>query len=347
MVTPMQDPTQAMDEDSARPAAGARAWIISDGKAGHEALCLGVAEALGLAVEWKRVAPSGIWKTLAPWGPVAPRERFAEPGTAFAPPWPQYAFAAGRTTTPYIRALKKKAGLKIYTVIMMDPKTGPGTADLFWVPEHDKRRGPNVIATLTAPHPLSPARLAEIRSRPDAAIDALRAPRVAILVGGPNERYGYPPAVIGKFATLVRSLVDLGAGLMITVSRRTPPDLVAALDAAVAGTGAIFWKGEGSNPYPQFLAHADAFIVTADSINMTGEAAATGKPIYVFEPEGGAAKFDAFHAALRVKGVTRPAPDRFTGLEPWSYTPLYAAKAIADEIALRWQRRCTMLPGLT
>lgn len=327
--------------------AGARAWIISDGKAGHEALCLGVAETLGLAVEWKRVAPAGLWKTLAPWGPVAPGERFGEPGTAFAPPWPQFAFAAGRTTTPYIRALKKKAGFKTFTVIMMDPRTGPRTADLFWVPEHDWRRGPNVIATLTAPHPLSTARLADIRSRPDAAIDALRSPRIAVLVGGPNERYRYPPPVNDKLAALVRSLVELGAGLMITVSRRTPPDLVAALDRAVQGAGAIFWKGEGPNPYPQFLAKADAFLVTADSINMTGEAAATGKPIYVFEPEGGAAKFEAFHAALRGKGVTRLAPDRFETLGTWSYQPLYAADIIAAEIERRWQRRRSMLGGLT
>lgn len=343
----MQNSGPVTDEGKARPLAGARAWIISDGKAGHEALCLGVAEALGLAVEWKRIAPSGIWKTLAPWGPVAPRERFGQPGTPFAPPWPQIALAAGRTTTPYIRALKKKAGLKTFTVVMMDSKTGPRTADLFWVPEHDKRRGPNVVSTLTAPHPLSPARIADIRSRSDAAIDALNAPRLAVLVGGPNDRYRYSPQVIDRLATLVRSAAELGAGLMITVSRRTPPELVAALDRAVKDARAIFWKGEGRNPYPEFVAKADAFLVTADSINMAGEAAATGKPIYVFEPDGGAEKFNAFHAAMSDRGITRAAPDRFIAIGEWSYTPLYAASAVADEISLRWHRRKAMLAGLT
>ena len=47
------------------------AWIFSDGKAGHEAQCLGVVEALGLEAEIKRVSPSGIAKWAAPWGPVA------------------------------------------------------------------------------------------------------------------------------------------------------------------------------------------------------------------------------------------------------------------------------------
>ncbi|MCC7251006.1 MAG: mitochondrial fission ELM1 family protein [Hyphomicrobium sp.] len=342
----MHTSTQAAD-DRARPLVGAKAWIISDGKAGHEAMTLGVAEALGLAVEWKRVAPTGLWRTLAPWGPVAPRERFGAPGTPFAPPWPDIALAAGRATTPYIRALKRKAGVKTYTVVLMDPRTGPGTADLIWVPEHDKRRGPNVIATPTAPHRFSAERLAELRGAPDAAIAALKAPRIAVLVGGPNDRYLYPRPVVDRLATLVRSLADLGAGLMLTVSRRTPADLVAALDAALAGADAIFWKGDGPNPYPQFIAHADAFLVTADSVNMAGEAAATGRPIYVFEPDGGAAKFAAFHAALRAKGIARAAPARFERIESWSYPPLDAASVIADEIARRWQRRRTMLPGLT
>ncbi|AHB48745.1 hypothetical protein W911_10620 [Hyphomicrobium nitrativorans NL23] len=322
-----------------RAMAGAKAWIISDGKAGHEALCLGVAEALGLDVEMKRIRPSGIWTAMAPWGPVSPAERFGRAGSLFAPPWPPIAFAAGRTTTPYIRALKRRAGLKTYTVVMLDPKTSPATADLFWVPQHDKRRGANVVTTLTAPHRFSARRLADIRAEPDAAIGALRSPRVAVLVGGPNERYLYPEPVIGRFQDVVRSLAMLGAGLMITTSRRTPNALVTALEALQRETGALLWTGEGPNPYPAFLAGADAFLVTADSVNMAGEAAATGRPIYVFEPEGGAEKFKVFHAALHDLGVTRPAPERFETLETWSYPALDAAQSIAAEIEHRWQRR--------
>lgn len=328
-----------MGEVGVGPLAGAPAWIISDGKAGHEALARGVAEALGASVTIKLVAPSGLWKALAPWGPVAPAERFGDADSDFAPPWPRIAFAAGRTTTPYIRTLKRKAGLATYTVILMDSRTGPSTADLFWIPEHDRRRGPNVVTTLTAPHPFTAARLDSLRRSPDPAVAALPAPRVAVLVGGPNDRYRYTPAVNARLATLVRSMADLGAGLMLTVSRRTPKELVDALDMAVESASAIFFKGEGPNPYPQFLANADAFVVTADSINMVGEAAATGKPIFVFEPEGGAPKFSAFHAALRAKGVTRPAPDRLTALDGWTYAPLHAAETIAAEIVRRLERR--------
>lgn len=327
--------------------AGAKAWIISDGKAGHEALCLGVAQALGLTAELKHIAPRGLWKAMAPWGPVSPAELFGRPGTPFAPPWPPIAFAAGRTTTPYIRALKRRAGLKTFTVVMLDPKTGRGSADLFWVPEHDARRGPNVVTTLTAPHAYSAERLANLRAHPDPLLAHLDTPRVAVLVGGPNDRYLYPEPVIRRFSALVQSLASLGAGLMMTVSRRTPPPLVEALKGIADGTGAVLWTGEGPNPYPSFLAEADAFLVTADSVNMAGEAAATGRPIYVFEPDGGAAKFTAFHSALRERGVTREAPESFTSLDAWSYAPLNAADTIAHEIEQRWQRRKSLLTGLT
>jgi uncharacterized protein len=105
----------------------------------------------------------------------------------------------------------------------------------------------------------------------------------------------------------------------------------------------VFWDGVGENLYPYFVAHADAFIAPADSVNMTGEPCATGKPVYVFEPEGGSRKFARFHDALRRHGATRPLPARFERLEPWRYPPIHSAEAIATEIARRWLKRRQML----
>ena len=93
------------------------------------------------------------------------------------------------------------------------------------------------------------------------------------------------------------------------------------------------------------LAHADRFVVTADSINMSGEPAATGRPIHLFTPSGGSDKFQRFHQALARHGVTRPLSDEITALEDWSYAPLYAADDIALAVAERWQRRRAMLSG--
>lgn len=326
--------------------AGQRAWIFTDGKAGHEAQCLGVAEALGLAVEMKPVAPSGPFKLAAPWAPVSPQERFGRVGSRFAPPWPAFAFATGRTTIPYIRALKRRAGLQTFTVVLMDPRTGPATADLIWVPGHDRLRAANVITTPTAPHRFPPERLAALRAGTPEALAQLPSPRVAVLIGGPNANFHYGAEETGRLVAALSALAASGAGLMITPSRRTPEPVRAALDRLASPGRVLVWDGSGDNPYPHFLAAADAFVVTADSVSMTCEAASTGKPIYVFMPAGTSQKFQRFHEALIRHGATRVLPEPVAGLESWSYPPLDSASVIAGEIARRWQARQRFVPGL-
>lgn len=326
---------------------GAPAWIISDGKAGHEGQSLGVAEALGLDVQMRKVSPSGLFKFMAPWGPPPPSDLPHRLNSPLAPPWPQIAIAAGRTTIPYIKALKRQAGLAVYTVILMDPRTSANAADLIWVPEHDGRHGPNVIRTFAAPHRFSAARLLRLRSAPPPAIQALPSPRIACLVGGPNGDYTYTDADIARLVAWIDVLAAQAAGLMVTTSRRTPVALVEALRQKLAERNVILWNGHGENPYPDFLANADAFIVTADSVSMLCEAAATGRPIHVFEPSGGGAKFRRFHAGLATLGATRTLPETIRlPLDSWSYEPVQSADVIASEIRRRWNARADMLPGL-
>jgi len=325
------------------PTAGRRGWIISDGKTGNDVQARGVFDALRLDYEIKHVRPSGIWQALSPWGPVDPAERFGAPHSRFRPPWPDFAMSVGRLATPYIRRLRQLAGSATYTVILQDPGVAAKTADLFWVPEHDMRRGPNVITTLTAPHSFTRERLRRLRAYLPSDIAALPKPRVAVLLGGPNGYFAYTKSVLARLAAALGTLAAQGAGLMVTPSRRTPREVVAFVRDTTAGARRLLWEGSGDNPYPAFLAHADAFVVPADSVNMTGEPCATGKPVYVFTPAGGSSKFARFHAALRRYGATRPLPDPFERLENWHYVPLSSSDAIAAEIARRWLKRRQML----
>jgi mitochondrial fission protein ELM1 len=274
---------------------------------------------------------------------VSPAEHFGTARSQFHPPWPDFAISVGRLTTPYIRRLKRLAGRLTYTIILQDPRVSTGVADLFWVPEHDTLRGPNVITTLTAPHSFTPRRLAELRRAMPPEIAALPAPRVSVTLGGPDGNYRYTAAALARLVSALRSLSALGAGLMITPSRRTPAGVTATVREGTHGLRRLFWEGEGDNPYPHFLAHADALIAPADSVNMVGEACATAKPVYMFEPEGGSGKRTRFHAALRQHGATRPLPAHFDRLEAWSYAPLNSSEAIATEIARRWAKRRQML----
>ena len=331
------------DDTRPQPLSGAFGWLITDGKTGMLVQCRGVADALGLNYVHKQVSPVGMHRLLSPWMMPRRSERLGEKGSVLSPPWPDVAIATGRLSIPYIRSLSRLAGPNTYSVVLQDPKTGLRTADLIWVPQHDRLRGANVITTLTAPHSYSQARLADLRRTMPAWIAALPPPRVAVLLGGDGGGYRFTEADVLRLANTLGALAALEVSFLITPSRRTPPDLLKAVDQATQSRPRVLWAGEGENPYPDFLAHADTLVVTADSVNMTGEAGATGRPIYVFEPSGGSAKFARFHDSLRRHGITRPLPDRFTSLQTWSYRPLDAARPIAAEIERRWLRHQQIL----
>lgn len=341
----MQISTSVTASRSPSPSAlaGLRAWIITDGKPGMDVQVCGVADALGLDYQMKQVAPRGFFRLIAPYGPLPRTEKFGAAGSQFAPPWPEIALATGRLSIPYIRALARVAGTRSYRVVLQDPKTGPKTADLIWVPQHDRLRGRNVITTLTAPHSFTQQRLAQLRATLPDNLLALPSPRVTVVLGGKNSVYKFSKADDTRLHEALKSIAALGASFLITSSRRTHKGLMQGALAATKNAprhvyDAIAADATMRNPYPQFLAAADLLVVTADSVNMTGEAAATGKPVFVFHPSGGSAKFRRFHDALRHYGATRELPERVTQIPDWSYVPLDSAAEIAREIEQHWQR---------
>jgi uncharacterized protein len=309
------------------------AWIITDGKAGDLVQCQGVAEALGVDAEIRTVAPRAPWVWLMPWGPVDPREAPGRAGGPLAGPWPDLAIASGRRTVASLRALKRASGGRTFTVFLKDPRTGPGAADLIWVPEHDRLRGPNVLATLTSPHRLSDERIAAARAEAGHLLPPLASPRAAVLLGGDSLAYRFTGEDEERLVTLLGRLAGEGASLMATASRRSPPALAAAVERLVRETGGFWWTGEGANPYAAMLATADAIVATADSVNMVGEACATGVPVLVFEPSerkpGSAGKIRRFLEGLRQHGAVR----EFQGhLESYAYVRLNSTPVIAAAI---------------
>ncbi len=313
-----------------------KGWVVTDGKTGADVQCKGVAEALGIEYEMKKISPVIPWKWIAPWGPVAPWHKAEKPNSPLKSPWPDIAIAAGRASIPYLQEIRKAAGDKTFTVVLQDPRMGNKIADLIWVPEHDPLRGTNVITSVASPHSHNPKKLHAMRAAANNILDSLPYPRVMIAIGGPNGVYNFTSEPLNNFVNAIQDLGKLGASFMVTPSRRTPRDLLKIVEKATRDRPRVMWDGTGDNPYQQYLANADYLIVTADSINMTGEACATGRPVYVFTPDGGSSKFDKFHEAMRQYGATRPLPKTISQLEKWSYVPLDSACDIAREIERRW-----------
>ena len=318
---------------------GTTCWVLTDGKAGDMVQCLGVARHLGLRPELRTVQPRAPWSWIAPRGPVDPREGPGRSPGPLAPPYPDLAIASGRRAVPYLRALKRASKQRTFTVFLKDPCVGTGVADVIWVPEHDRLRGANVIVTLTSPNRLSQDEFAVARQSPDPRLAALPGPRIGLILGGPSGHYRFTPADQAHLIRVARSVLDGGRSLMVTPSRRTPSSLLQGLQA-LAETPAYLgrcyvWNGVGANPYVGILAMAEAFIVTADSANMLGEAAMTGAPIHVVEPSGGHPKMTRFIDRL----VAHGAVCRWRGeLEQFTYAPLDATPGIAEEILRRYNR---------
>ena len=311
--------------------AGARVLVIGSGKAGHEVNARGVAEALGCETVFRRIAPRALYERLAPYGPMDPKER----AVFLAPPLPDIAIACGRATVPYLRALKKAGGGRVLAVCLQDPRASRRLFDLIWTPAHDKLRGPNVLTTLTSPHPFSRRRLAEARAAPDPRLVGLPRPRAAIILGGPSGAQHFTDADMTRMRDATKAIAAQGYSLMATPSRRTPPALLEAVRTGARDVAAFVWDGSGENPYGGMLALAESILVTGDSANMVGEAVATGAPVYIFEPSGGAsAKLAAMVGGLIAIGAAR----RFTGrLESYVYAPIDSSAEIAAEIARRFE----------
>lgn len=309
--------------------AGASCWVLTDGKAGDEAQCLGVAERLGLAAEPHHVKPRPPWVWLMPHGPIDPSDAPDKPGSPIARPFPDICIASGRRAVAYLRRVRAESRGDTLTVFLKDPGTGAGAADLIWAPAHDGITGPNVLKTLTSPHRISPERLTAAR----AILPAWLAPgrtHVGVLLGGDSRHHRFAGADISSLMASLAAIASSGARLIVTPSRRTPPDLAAAVRDLCAAADGWFWDGTGENPYLAILAHAAHLVVTADSVNMLGEAAATGKPIHLFTPSGGHRKITAFVQGLATHGAVHALG---RNLESFTYEPLDATPAIAVAVA--------------
>ncbi len=308
-------------------------WILSEGIAGHDAQSRGLAQALGVTPTVK------VFRVRAPWRYLSPRLWLDPLGAAAAdggltPPWPDLVISCGGQGAALGAAIKTVSGTQTHAIHILKPRIDPRRLDVVIVPRHDGLSGPNIIVTRTALTAVTAATIASGAKRWRDVLGALPRPLIAVLIGGSNDRFRLTPEGSQRLGQALSDLARRhGAGLAITTSRRTGSANEAALRAAVAGAGAYFWDGKGDNPFFGLLALADAIVVTENSVSMTSEACATGKPVYIVGLEGESRRIRRFHEMLQQDGITRP----FSGtLEPWSYIPPDDTARAAAEIRARF-----------
>ncbi len=313
--------------------------MVTDGKAGMESQCVGLAEALGLQPEVKRVRMRAPWRVLSPylqWGLAHAFENKA----MLAPPWPDLLVATGRLSVPaslYVRAQSARAGKRTFTVQIQNPVIAASSFDLVIAPLHDGLEGSNIISTVGALHRVETGRLAREAGLLAPRVAPLKPPYVGVLIGGTNASFRLDAGGAAELALKLRQVASsMGASLLVTPSRRTGEENTSLLKSALSDAPAFVWDGQGENPYFGILGLSDFLMVTSDSVNMISEACASGKPVYIYALPGGSEKTARFQQALFARGIVR----KFAiPLEPYAAQPLNemadVVRAIEDKMAAK------------
>ncbi len=274
----------------------------------------------------------------APTQLIPPARRLLKTGgDSLSPPWPDLWIGNGRASIPLSIAVRRWSRGASFVVQLQDPLRPAHLFDLVAPPNHDGLRGPNVFGITGAPHRVTPERLAADLEPFRARLDVFPRPHVVALIGGRSRAFDLSSARAERLASQIGEAVRASGGtLLLTFSRRTPPQAEASMRTALADVPSLIWDGEGANPYFAFLATADVILVTEDSANMPTEAAATGRPVYLLDMDGAQLRKQRFHAELAELGVAR----RFKGrLESWGYTPLRQTDRLAAEVLRRMDER--------
>lgn len=262
-----------------------RVWLLLGHKAGDNAQVLALAEALGWPFEVKRLIyrktelltnglPGG---TL--WG-------IARAGSSpLQPPWPDLVITAGRRNEPVARWIQRQAGGSVRLVHLGRPWAKPECFDLIvTTPQYRLPEQPNILHNTLPLHRVTADKLAEAAALWSPRLAHLARPAIALLVGGNSGPYTLDPDT-ADYLGRAASRMAAGGSLLVSTSARTPPAAAEALQAALDVPSHFFrWSpGVADNPYFGYLALADAFIVTGDSMSMLTEACVTRKPVYIFD----------------------------------------------------------------
>ncbi|PYE42889.1 hypothetical protein DFI02_10575 [Rhizobium sp. PP-F2F-G20b] len=301
-----------------------KAWAVTEEKAGTLTQCLGIA---------KEIDPDPAVKIVT--RPRGWRKWFRPRLFSVRESEPAFMVSCGFRAEEPVLAIKSAFGGRPLAVHLQRPRVD-GYDLVFvsrhdWVPELDGID--HVHKMVGVPHQITPEKLsAHAGSRTKYAAPGDRV--AAVFLGGSNGAYVYDDRCHLAIREAVRGLEAAGWKIVISVSRRSSDEtLQAALTLRSANV--TVWDRTGDNPYLEFMAAADAFLIGKDSITMPCEALVTEKPVYTLDltpvPGERLSKFETYHHDLR---ETLKLTKAFAGeLAPYAYAPLNETKRIGAIVA--------------
>ena len=208
------------------------------------------------------------------------------------PRWPDLIISAGRRNEPACRWIQLQADRRVRLVHCGRPWAQLDCFDLIvTTPQYRLPKRPNVLHNMTPLQRVSERRLEAARALWGPRLTHLPRPHIAVMIGGDAGPYVLDREAAALLGRAASALARKQAGaLLVTSSARTPKPAIDALEARLDCPAEVFrWTPDraAENPYFGYLASADAFIVTSESMSMLTEACSTRKPVYMFDIDTG------------------------------------------------------------
>ena len=194
------------------------------------------------------------------------------------PPWPGLVLTAGRRNEAAALWIAKASQGTTKLVHLGRPWHHPRHFDLVLTTHQYMVPAAKNVVTLDLP-------LSEATPEPGSSsrFDHLPKPQLALLIGGHSGALTLHDTLAKKLIEQASNLAQaLSGSLLVSTSARTPISTSRRLDGLEVPNHLWRW-GEPNNPYRDYLASADAFLVTSDSASMFADALSTSKPVLIFD----------------------------------------------------------------
>jgi mitochondrial fission protein ELM1 len=300
-------------------------WVVTGYRAGERVQVMALAEALGWAYQVKDLDYRRVASTLSLFR-TRSRLGINRAGSAkLKPPWPDLVISAGMRNEPVCRWIRAQSGGRTRIVHIGRPWVSAEQLDLvITTPQYRLPDRANILQNALTMHGVTPARLQAEAARWAPRFADLPRPWTAVIVGGNSGPFTLGRKAARRLAAEASAFAEVrGGSLLVTTSARTAPAAMQELARRIQAPVHLYnWQQDDlDNPYYGYLALADEFIVTADSISMLSEACATGKPVHMFDLGTGAAAMrvqaeagdnDLRLSALLYRALMRWGPQRLT-----------------------------------
>jgi mitochondrial fission protein ELM1 len=187
---------------------------------------------------------------------------------------------------PVCRWIQKQANHPVRYVHIGRPWARLKNFDLVITqPQYRLPRRPNVLEIPLCMHRVLPEKLKDTARQWQPRLAHLPRPLIAVLIGGNGGPHVFDPETARRLAREATAFAHAcGGSLIVSTSSRTSRAAAETIRAGIAAPAYVhLWHPQAENPYFAFLALADSFIVTCDSVSMLTEACATRKPVYLFD----------------------------------------------------------------